>query len=117
LATPPEADGAQGEQPIEESEVDAREARNRKATKSDDAKVLVYLWVAVVLASQHPAGPQLDAAARDRLDRVNELMRAAILWYWKRMVKASFWEWHNKEIEEHRLRGEEPPERNLSAGF
>jgi hypothetical protein len=117
---PPEAEGSQGEQPTEGSELGAREARNQKATKSDDAKVPVYLWddrVAAVWARQHPAGPQLDAAARDRLDRANELMRAAMLRYWKRMVKASFWEWHNKEIEEHRRRGEEPPERNLSAGL
>jgi cobalamin biosynthesis Mg chelatase CobN len=58
--TLPEPNGSGGGQPIEESELDAREARNSKATKSDDAKVPVYLWddgVAAVLARQHPAGP------------------------------------------------------------
>jgi hypothetical protein len=98
--TLPKTDRPQGEQPIEESELDTRDARNCKATKSDDAKAPVYLWdgrVAAILVRQHPAETPLDTTARDRLDRASKLM----LQYWKRMVKASFRDWYEKKLEEH----------------
>jgi hypothetical protein len=108
----------EAEFPDEGTGVDEREARNKKATKSDDAKTPVYLWddrVAKIMTQQ--IGRELDADFRKRLVRASNLLRAAMLRYWKRKVEESFWEWQTTETERFGREGKKPPQRNLEAGM
>jgi hypothetical protein len=78
----------------QKKELDAigREARERKATKADDATVPEELWEAHLL-NDGPTPWNVCDADRPQLRRAMNLMGAGMLGWWKRKVTTSFLGW------------------------
>jgi hypothetical protein len=72
----------------------AREKRERKATKSDNAEIPEYLWEEHLL--QDGVTPWV-VTNRGKLRRAISLMRSRMLCWWKERVLASFLGWTRQQ--------------------
>jgi hypothetical protein len=73
----------------------ARQQRERKAVKSDDAEVPEYLWEEHLIAGSEKL--KWDAKDMDSLRRVSTWLRGKMLCWWKRQVLRSYVKWMKNE--------------------
>jgi hypothetical protein len=94
----------------QKKELDAigREARERKATKADDAAVPEELWEEHLL-NDRPTPWNVCDDDRPTLRRAMNLMRARMLRWWKKKVTTSFLGWTHHQYKGLAAIGEEAP--------
>mmetsp|Transcript_18229 Transcript_18229/g.45121 ORF Transcript_18229/g.45121 Transcript_18229/m.45121 type:complete len:1319 (-) Transcript_18229:2184-6140(-) len=69
-----------------------RELRERKATKSDDAEVPVYLWTEHYMEESHPDFSWTEKD-KPRIEKAMNVIRKLALQYWKKKLLRSYLEW------------------------
>jgi hypothetical protein len=88
----------------------ARQQRERKAVKSDDAAVPEYLWTDHLAAGSSVT--EWDAKAMDDLRRVSSWLRERMLCWWKRKVVSLYVTWMKEKYSLLALSFKGGPRRN-----